>query len=95
MRTTPRNGLAKRVCISRRLPASTAAAELELCRSRFNELYSDYLAAGPSRDQSWQPHSSGGNHAQDWPVDVKAFLRTRLNSRPPPWGTIPHAGFRA
>ena len=65
------------------LPASAAAAELELSRSRFYELYSDYLAAGPSRDQSWQPHGSGGNHAADWPADVKAFLRTRLSTRPP------------
>lgn len=65
------------------LPASTAAAELELSRSRFYELYSDYLAAGPNRDQILQPHSSGGNHAADWPTDVKAFLRTRLSTRPP------------
>jgi hypothetical protein len=64
------------------LPAQAAAAELELSRSRFYELYSDYLAAGSSRDQNWTPKSSGGNHAPDWPTGVQALLRTRLSSRP-------------
>jgi hypothetical protein len=64
------------------LPAQAAAAELELSRSRFYELYSDYLAAGPARDQAWVPRSSGGDHARDWPVEVKAFLRSRLSSAP-------------
>lgn len=67
---------------ARRLPAQAAAAELELARSRFYELYTDYLAAGPLRDQNWTPKSSGGNHAPDWPTGVQAFLRTRLSSRP-------------
>ena len=64
------------------LPAQTAADELGLSRSRFYELYSDYLAAGQTRDQTWAPRTSGGDHAPDWPAEVKAFLRTRLDSRP-------------
>jgi hypothetical protein len=66
-----------------RIGAQAAAAQLELSRSRFYELYSDYLAAGPTRDQAWRPASSGGDHAPDWPAAVKALLRTRLGSRPP------------
>ena len=64
------------------LPASSAAAELELSRSRFYELYSDYLAAGPSRDQRWSPRASGGDHATEWPAGVEALLQARLSTRP-------------
>lgn len=56
--------------------------ELELSRSRFYELYSDYLAAGAQRDLNWLPRASGGNHAKEWPVEVKALLRERLTTRP-------------
>ncbi len=66
-----------------RITAEIAATELELSRSRLYEVYSDYLAAGPTRDQIWLPTTSGGNHAADWPADVKALLRARLSSRPP------------
>jgi len=65
------------------MTAQAAAAELEFSRSRFYELYSSYLAAGPSRDQTWRPTPSGGDHARDWPAQVKALLRARLSSRPP------------
>lgn len=65
------------------LTAQAAAVELQLSRSRFYELYSDYLAAGPMRNQTWLPASSGGDHAPDWPAEVKALLRTRLSSQPP------------
>ena len=65
------------------IPAEAGCQELGLSRSRFYELYSDYLAAGPQRDQLWAPRSSGGNHAQPWPVEVRALLRERLSTRPP------------
>ena len=35
------------------------------------------------RDRTWVPRTSGGNHAQPWPVEVRALLRERLGSRPP------------
>lgn len=57
--------------------------ELQLSRSRFYELYSDYLAGGATRDQTWIPTRSGGDHAADWPVEVNALLRSRLSSHPP------------
>ena len=56
---------------------------VSLCRSRFYELYGDYLAQGVERDRTWVPRTSGGNHAQPWPVEVRALLRERLGSRPP------------
>ncbi len=65
------------------LKADAACSELGLSRSRFYELYSDYLAGGVERDKNWAPRSSGGNHAQQWPVEVRALLRERLSSRPP------------
>src|SRR6266404_2000041 len=73
------------------LPASTAAADLELSRSRFYELYRDYLAAGPNREQSWQPHSSGGHHAADWPAGASAG-QTQSSRSPPESGAV--AAFR-
>jgi len=50
----------------------TAATEaLALGRSRFYELYADYLdAAAHQRQQTWTPGSSGGDHAPDWPAGV-------------------------
>lgn len=66
-----------------RIKAQAAWEELLLSHSRFYELYSDYLAAGPQRDEHWVPGGSGGNHAPDWPTEVKALLRARLSSRPP------------
>ena len=65
------------------LKAEAAYRELGLSRSRFYELYHDYLAAGLQRNQQWVPRSSGGNHARPWPVEVRALLRERLSSRPP------------
>ena len=65
-----------------KITAQAAAAELELGHTRFYELYSDYLRGGPTRDQTWLPGSSGGDHARDWPAEVKALLRARLSSRP-------------
>jgi len=66
-----------------RIKAQAACNELDLSRSRFYELYSDYLAGGVQRDQNWVARSSGGNHAKQWPVEVRALLRERLSSQPP------------
>lgn len=64
------------------IKADKACAELSLSRSRFYELYADYLSAGPQRDQNFIPATSGGNHAKEWPVAVLALLRQRLKSKP-------------
>jgi hypothetical protein len=64
------------------IKVQAACSELDLSRSRFYELYSDYLAAGIERDRKWLPGGSGGNHVKEWPVEVRALLRERLTSRP-------------
>jgi hypothetical protein len=66
------------------LKAQAAAKKLALSRSRFYELYSDYLKACAHHQQShWTPNASGGDHAPDWPPEVHAVLRKRLSSKPP------------
>ena len=61
-----------------------AAAELGLGRTRFYELYADYLRACAQRRQRvWLPGSSGGDHAASWPAEVAPLLRKLLSSRPP------------
>ena len=66
------------------LKANAAAKKLGLSRSRFYELYSDYLKACAHHQQSrWTPSVSGGDHAPDWPAQVQALLRKRLSSKPP------------
>lgn len=66
------------------IKAKAAAKKLGLCRSRFYELYSDYLQACAHHHQSsWTPGLSGGDHAPEWPVAVEALLRKRLSSKPP------------
>ena len=66
------------------IKAGAAAQRLGLSRSRFYELYGDYLQACAHRQQSsWTPAVSGGDHAADWPPQVHALLRKRLGSRPP------------
>lgn len=66
------------------LKAEAAAEKLELSRSRFYELYSDYLKACAHHQQStWMPNVSGGDHAPEWPPEVEALLRKRLGSKPP------------
>ena len=66
------------------LKAKSAAKRLGLSRSRFYELYSDYLKACAYHQQStWTPSVSGGDHAPDWPAEVQALLRKRLSSKPP------------
>ena len=64
--------------------ATQACEELRLSKSRFYELYADYLCAcAQRRQQDWQPRLSGGDHAPAWPEEVTALLRKRLSSRPP------------
>ncbi len=66
------------------LKANTAAKRLGLSRSRFYELYGDYLkACADHRQSTWTPSVSGGDHAPDWPTEVQALLRKRLSSQPP------------
>lgn len=66
------------------LDADTAAVKLNLSRSRFYELYADYLRACAHHQQDrWLPGTSGGDHAPDWPPEVLALLRKRLSSAPP------------
>ena len=66
------------------LPATTAAEKLHLGRTRFYELYADYLrAAARHQEQIWTPGHSGGDHAPDWPQDVEALVRKLLSARPP------------
>jgi transposase InsO family protein len=65
--------------------SATAAAEtLALGRSRFYELYADYLAAAAhQRQQTWTPGSSGGDHARDWSPGIEPLLRKLLSVKPP------------
>lgn len=66
------------------LSATQAVAELELGKSRFYELYADFLRAqaqGPA--ESWRPGLSGGDHQPQWPDGVADLLRKRLSSKPP------------
>lgn len=66
------------------LDARTAAAELGLARTRFYELYGDYLrACAQGRADSWSPGCSGGNHHPDWPAEATVLLTKLLSSKPP------------
>jgi len=66
------------------LKAEAAFEQLGLGRTRFYEVYADYLQACALHQQStWSPGVSGGNHAPGWPVEVQALLRKRLASKPP------------
>lgn len=66
------------------LSATLAARTLELSRSRFYQLYADYLrAAAHHQEDYWQPGCSGGDHAPDWPAPVEPLLRKLLAARPP------------
>jgi hypothetical protein len=66
------------------IKARAAVETLGLSRSRFYELYSDYLrACAYHRQAAWTPSVSGGDHAPGWPPQVEALLRKRLASQPP------------
>jgi hypothetical protein len=66
------------------ISATTAAETLGLGRTRFYEVYGDYLkAAASGQEDRWRPGLSGGNHAPQWPAEVEPLLRRLLSSRPP------------
>ena len=66
------------------MTGAVAAAELGLGRTRFYELYADYLRACARRQaHRWKPRVSGGNHATPWPPTVEPLLRKLLAARPP------------
>jgi len=66
------------------LNALDARQQLNLGRSRFYELYADYLRACAGRQQDqWVAGVSGGDHAPAWPEKLLQLLRKRLSSHPP------------
>lgn len=66
------------------LKAAEARQQLNLSKSRFYELYADYLRACARRQQDhWMAGVSGGDHAPAWPEQLTDLLRKRLSSRPP------------
>ena len=66
------------------LCARSAAIELGLARSRFYELYSDYLrACAQGQSETWSPGLSGGDHHPDWSAEVSALITKLLSSKPP------------
>lgn len=67
-----------------KLKAQPAADRLGLGRTRFYEIYADYLeSCAHHRESVWRPGLSGGDHAPAWPPEVEALLRKRLGSKPP------------
>ena len=66
------------------LNALEACQQLNLSKSRFYEIYADYLRACARHQQGqWLTGLSGGDHAPAWPQNVLELLRKRLSSRPP------------
>jgi hypothetical protein len=66
------------------LSAGQAAKELGLARTRFYELYADYLkACVQGHAATWSPGLSGGDHHPAWPEPVTALLTKLLSSKPP------------
>lgn len=64
--------------------AVAAADKLGLGRTRFYELYGDYLrAAARHHEEHWTPGTSGGDHAPDWPHGTATLLRKLLSTKPP------------
>jgi hypothetical protein len=69
---------------SEKLDAPAAAHELGLSRTRFFELYSDYLhACAQDVSAAWSPGLSGGDHRPQWPNAVTDLLTKLLSSKPP------------
>lgn len=66
------------------LSATLAARTLDVGRSRFYQIYGDYLrAAAQHQEDHWEPGRSGGDHAPEWPRGVEPLLRRLLATRPP------------
>jgi hypothetical protein len=54
-----------------------------LRRTRFYELYRDYLhACAHGQADTWSPGRSGGDHHPDWSAPVTALLTKLLSSKP-------------
>jgi len=68
----------------RLVTATEAARQLEVSRSRFYCLSTDYFCAyAQKKTGSWTPGTSGGDHAPVWPEAVTDLLKKRLGSDPP------------
>ena len=66
------------------LSASAAAQELNLSRTGFYKLYSQYLrACAKGLAEVWSPGVSGGDHHPAWPEPVTTLLQKLLTSKPP------------
>ncbi len=66
------------------LTARAGAEALALSRSRFYELYADYLCAcATRRSHLWLPGTSGGDHAPAWAPEIEPLLRKLLGAHPP------------
>lgn len=66
------------------IEATGAAEELELSRSQFYRLWSQYLeAVGRGEQDQWAPRTSGGDHRPEWPAAVRDLCERLLHSRPP------------
>ena len=68
----------------RSLTAADAAEKLNISRSRFHTLATDYLRACARKKQGlWIPGTSGGDHSTAWPEPVTDLLKKRLACSPP------------
>jgi hypothetical protein len=65
------------------LSAREAAKEMGLARTRFYELYADYLkACARGEVDTWSPGASGGDHHPQWPAAVVVLAEKLLSSKP-------------
>lgn len=63
---------------------TAATQELGVAHSRLYQLYNDYLrACAAGQADIWEPGFSGGDHAQDWPLEVTELARKLLSCDPP------------
>ena len=61
-----------------------ATLELGLARSRFYELYADYLrACAHGLADTWSPGLSGGDHHPEWSAQAVGLATKLLSSKPP------------
>jgi hypothetical protein len=64
--------------------ALAATRELGLARSRFYELYADYLhACAHGQAETWSPGLSGGDHHPEWSTQAVALATKLLSVKPP------------
>ena len=66
------------------ITAIEAAEQLDLSRSRFYALSTEYLHACAQKKVGWwTPGTSGGDHSATWPEPVINLLHKRLGCKPP------------